>query len=45
MRNGGNILAVKSKGKRPFRSPNHRWEDNIRMDLKEMGWEMWIGFV
>jgi hypothetical protein len=25
--------------KRPFVRPRHRWEDNIRMDLREMGWE------
>ena len=24
-------------GKRPLGSPKHRWEDNIRMDLKEIG--------
>ena len=24
-------------GKRPLGSPRHRWEDNIRMDLKEIG--------
>jgi hypothetical protein len=25
--------------KRSFRSPKRREEDNIKMDLKEMGWE------
>ena len=24
-------------GKRPLGKPRHRWEDNIRMDLEEMG--------
>ena len=24
-------------GKRPFGRTRHRWEDNIRMDLKEIG--------
>ena len=24
-------------GKRPLGRPRHRWEDNIRMDLKEIG--------
>jgi hypothetical protein len=24
---------------RPLRRPRHRWEDNTRMDLKEIGWE------
>jgi hypothetical protein len=33
------ILVRKSEGKRPFSRPMHRWEGNIRMDLKEIGWE------
>jgi hypothetical protein len=31
------ILTVKPTGKRPLRRPRRRWEDNIRMDLKEIG--------
>ena len=31
------ILTVKPPGKRPLGRPRHRWEDNIRMDLKEIG--------
>jgi hypothetical protein len=27
----------KPEGKRPLGIPNHRWEDNIRMDLEESG--------
>jgi hypothetical protein len=27
------ILVGKFKGKKPFGSPNHRWEDNVKMDL------------
>jgi hypothetical protein len=30
----------KSEGKRPLGIPRHRWEDNIRMNLWEMGWEV-----
>jgi len=26
-----------SDGKRPLGRPGHRWEDNIKMDLKEVG--------
>jgi hypothetical protein len=26
-------------GRRPLLRPRRRWEDNIRMDLQEMGWE------
>ena len=31
------ILKGKPTGKRPFGRPRRRWEDNIRMDLKEIG--------
>jgi hypothetical protein len=30
------ILVGKPEGKRPLGRPRHRWEDNIKMDLKEM---------
>jgi hypothetical protein len=39
MRNACKILFGKPEGKRPLRRPKRRWEDNIRMDLKETGWE------
>jgi hypothetical protein len=32
------VLVGKPKGKRPLRRPRHRWEDGIRMDLREIGW-------
>ena len=31
------MLTGTPAGKRPLRRPRRRWEDNIRMDLKEMG--------
>jgi hypothetical protein len=31
--------AVISTGKRLFGRPRPRWEDNISMNLKEVGWE------
>jgi hypothetical protein len=27
------------EGMRPLRRPRRRWEDNIRMDHREIGWE------
>jgi hypothetical protein len=33
------ILVGKPEGKRPLGRPRSRWEDNIRIDLREMGWE------
>ena len=31
------ILTSKPTGKSPLERPRRRWEDNIRMDLKEIG--------
>ena len=31
------ILTGKPTGKRPFGRPRRRWEDNIRIDLEEIG--------
>jgi hypothetical protein len=31
-------LVGKPKGRRPLRRPRHRWENNIKMDLREVGW-------
>ena len=31
------ILVGKPEGKRPLRRPRRRWEDNIKMDLEEVG--------
>ena len=28
----------KPEGKRPLARPRRRWEDNIKMDLEEVGW-------
>jgi hypothetical protein len=33
------MLVGKPEGKRPLGRPRHRWEDNIRMDLRKIGWE------
>jgi len=31
------VLVGNPKGKRPFGRPRRRWEDNIKMDLQEVG--------
>jgi len=31
------VLAGKPEGKRPLGRPRSRWEDNIKMDLQEVG--------
>jgi hypothetical protein len=33
------ILVGKSEGNRLLRRPRCRWDDNIRMDLREIWWE------
>jgi hypothetical protein len=32
------FLLGKSEGKTPLGTPRRRWEDNIVMDLREIGW-------
>jgi hypothetical protein len=31
-------FVAKPEGKRPLGGPRRRWEDNIKMDLREIGW-------
>jgi hypothetical protein len=45
MRNTYNILVGKPEEMRPFGRPTHRWEDNIRMDLRKFGWRVWTGCI
>jgi hypothetical protein len=39
MRNAFNILVGKFQGKRTLGRNRRRLKDNIRMDLREIGWE------
>jgi hypothetical protein len=32
------ILVGSPEGRRPLRRPRHRWEDNTKIDLQEVGW-------
>jgi hypothetical protein len=38
-RNAYKILVGKPEGNRPLRIPRRSWVDNIKMDLREMGWD------
>jgi hypothetical protein len=38
-RNAYRILVGKLEGKRPLGRPRCRWADNIKMDLREIGWD------
>ena len=31
------VIIGKPEGKSPLERPRHRWEDNIKMDLREVG--------
>jgi len=33
------VLETKSEGKSPTERHSHKWEDDIKMDLTEMGYE------
>ena len=37
-RNGYRILVGRPEGKRPLERTRRRWEDNIKMGLKEIEW-------
>jgi hypothetical protein len=41
------VLVGKPEGKRPMGRPRYRWEDNVKMDLQEVGgsfgdWMKWL---
>jgi hypothetical protein len=42
--NAYRILVGNSEIKRPLGRPRRRWVDNIKMDLREIGWD-WINLV
>jgi hypothetical protein len=38
-RNAYRILVRKPEGNKPLGRPRRRWVDNIKMDLREIGWD------
>jgi hypothetical protein len=38
-RNSCRILVRKPEGKRPLGRPRRRWADNIKIDLRGIGWD------
>jgi hypothetical protein len=38
-------LVGKPEGRRPLGRPRCRWEGNIKMDLREVGWGAWTGSI
>jgi hypothetical protein len=45
VRNAYKILVGRPEGSRPVGRIRRCWEDNIKMDLREIGFGVWIGFV
>jgi hypothetical protein len=39
------VLVGKPEGNRQRGRPRHIWEDNIKMDLEEVGWGAWTGLI
>jgi hypothetical protein len=46
-RNAYRILVEKPEAKRPLGEPRRRWEDDIKMDLRDIEWDGvdWIDVV
>jgi hypothetical protein len=40
MRREQRLTVGKAEGMRSLLIPRHRWKDNIRKDLREIGWEV-----
>jgi hypothetical protein len=38
------VLVGKPEGRRPLGRSRRKWEDGVRMDLREIGLGVWIGF-
>jgi hypothetical protein len=39
------VLVGKSEGERPHGRLRRRWEDNIKMDIEELEYRAWTGFI
>jgi hypothetical protein len=44
-RNAYRILVGKPQRKRPLGRVSRKWVSNIKLDLREMKWDVWIGFI
>jgi hypothetical protein len=44
-RNAYRILVGKPEGKRPIGGSRRRWVDNIKMNLRKIGWGVWTGLI
>jgi hypothetical protein len=45
MRNSYNFFIGKPESRRPHGGSKRRWEDNIRINIQEIRWSVWIGCI
>jgi hypothetical protein len=45
VRNAFKVLVGKPEGNRPLGRPRRRWKDNFMLDLRDVGFGVWIGFI
>jgi hypothetical protein len=38
-------LVGRPEGSRPLERPRRRWEDNVKIDVQEVGWGAWSGLI
>jgi hypothetical protein len=43
-RNVYRVFMGKPEGKSSLGRPRRRWDDGIKIDLREIGWGVWSGF-
>ena len=39
------VLVGRPKRRRPLGRSKRRWEDNIKMDIKDVDWKSWPGLI
>jgi hypothetical protein len=44
-KNAYRILVGMPESKRPLGRPRRRWVDNIKMDLREIGWDSMVDWI
>jgi hypothetical protein len=44
-RGADRVLVGEPEGKRPLERTRRIWEDNIKMDLQEVGCGEWVGLI
>jgi hypothetical protein len=45
MRSAYTILVGKHEGKSPLGRPTNKWQADIRIEIIEIGWELWSGLI